>query len=139
MKYFKLKELTSSATAIIKCIDNTPSKEIEQNLIALVDDVLDVIREKCGFPINVTSGYRCVELNSAVGGAKTSQHMKGEAADLQGKNKEQTRKIFEVAKELNLHDQLLFEKNKKGVQWVHISYKRPKDLNRHQTIDNYIA
>lgn len=134
--YFSITELTHSDTANMFGINNTPSKEIADKLHVLITECLDPIREKCGFPITVTSGYRCEKLNKKVGGVSNSQHVKGEAADLIGKNDEQTRKIFEVAKSLGNFDQLLFEKNvSSGKKWVHISYK--KTGNRKQCIDNY--
>lgn len=74
MKFFSIKELTKSTTAQQKGIKNVPSKEQEQNLIALIENVLDPLREAYGKPIVVTSGFRCKELNKAVGGAASSQH-----------------------------------------------------------------
>lgn len=82
MKYFTITELTKSATATKQGIDNTPSAEVTANLTALVDKVLDPLREIYGKPIYVSSGYRCPKLNKAVGGVSNSQHLKGEAADL---------------------------------------------------------
>ena len=82
MKYFSYEELTKSITAKNKGIDNTPSIEIKKNLKALVDNILDPLREAYGKPITVTSGYRCPKLNTAVKGAKNSQHIKGQAADI---------------------------------------------------------
>ena len=82
MKFFTIKELTKSTTAQQKGIKNVPSKEQEQNLIALIENVLDPLREAYGKPIVVTSGYRCPALNKAVGGASNSQHMTGQAADI---------------------------------------------------------
>ena len=82
MKYFTLKELTRSTTATAKGIDNTPTPEVEKNLTLLVENVLDPLREIYGKPITVNSGYRCPELNKAVGGSKTSDHVKGFAADI---------------------------------------------------------
>ena len=128
MSYFTIKELTNSSTAKKLGIDNTPTPEIRVKLNTLIS-ALDKIRERYGKPITVTSGYRCPELNKAVGGAVNpdgtpkSQHCKGEAADLVGENKTETKKIFDIAKELGNYDQLLFETNKAGSVWVHISYK----------------
>ena len=128
MSYFTIKELSNSSTAKKLVIDNTPTPEIRVKLNTLIS-VLDKIRERYGKPITVTSGYRCPELNRAVGGAVNpdgtpkSQHCKGEAADLVGENKAETKKIFDIAKELGNYDQLLFETNKAGAVWVHISYK----------------
>ena len=128
MSYFTIKELTNSSTAKKLGIDNTPTPEIRVKLNILIS-ALDKIRDRYGKPIKVTSGYRCPELNKAVGGAVNpdgtpkSQHCKGEAADLVGENKAETKKIFDIAKELGNYDQLLFETNKAGAVWVHISYK----------------
>ena len=74
MKYFTMTELTASATARRKGIDNTPDMQAKANLTALVSNVLDPLRELYGKPIVVTSGYRSVKLNRAVGGAARSQH-----------------------------------------------------------------
>lgn len=79
--YFTIKELCYSYTAEQKGIDNSPSKEIEEHLKELIS-FLNPIREKWGSGIRVNSGYRCPELNKAVGGVDTSAHMLGYAADL---------------------------------------------------------
>ena len=77
MKYFTINELCASSTAARLGIRNIPNEEIKSNLIALVDNVLDPLRTSYGKPIIVSSGYRCLALNQAVGGSKTSQHVKG--------------------------------------------------------------
>lgn len=82
MKYFTIDELTKSATAKRFGIDNTPNNVIVANLKSLIENVLDPLRTKWGAPIIVTSGYRCDKLNKAVGGASSSQHVKGQAADI---------------------------------------------------------
>ena len=82
MKYFTIKELCKSSTAVQKRIDNTPNSEIVNNLKQLVDQVLDPLRKRYGKPIKVNSGYRCEQLNKAVKGAANSQHIKGLAADI---------------------------------------------------------
>lgn len=83
MKYFTIKELTASATAARKGLDNMPeSVEIIDNLIALGDHVLDPLRTAMGFPVIISSGYRCKALNAAVGGTPNSSHMRGLAADI---------------------------------------------------------
>ena len=62
-------------------LDNTPGERERLALLALVEKVLDPLREALGEPIRITSGYRSPELNRLVGGVPTSQHLKGEAAD----------------------------------------------------------
>lgn len=119
MKYFTIKELTKSSTAEAKGIDNTPTPEVERNLTALVDNILDGVREIYGKPITVNSGYRCPELNKAVGGSATSDHVKGFAADITGGSKEENERLFNIIKQ-NFHfSQLIDEKN---FSWVHVSY-----------------
>ncbi len=82
MKFFTIAELCKSTTADRLGINNRCRQEHVTALTALVDNVLDPLRTWWGKPITVNSGYRCPELNAAVRGSKTSQHMKGEAADL---------------------------------------------------------
>ena len=120
MKYFTIKELCKSSTAIQKGINNTPNSEIVNNLKQLVDCILDPLRERYGKPITVNSGYRCSALNKAVGGSKTSQHIKGLAADITAGSSKENKILFQLAQELNLpFDQLIDEKN---FSWVHISF-----------------
>ena len=86
MKYFRLSEFTRSTTAQHLGIDNTPSEEAVKNLSHLVWNVLDPLRERWGSAIIVNSGFRCEELNKAVGGAKASYHRLGMAADIRPRN-----------------------------------------------------
>ena len=122
MKYFTMNELTHSATAIRKGIDNTPDNTAKANLTALAANILDPLREAYGKPIVVSSGYRCAKLNRAVGGVARSQHITGQAADIQSvsKSKADHKKLFELAQRLRLpYDQLIDEYDYK---WVHISF-----------------
>ena len=131
-KYFTIAELVKSDTANKKKINNTPTKEIENNLNQLITNILDPLRESWGNPIIVSSGYRCQELNKAVGGAKTSQHTLGQAADIHTKSntREENKKLFDLIKSLKLpFDQLINEYNYK---WVHVSYS-PR--NRRQILN----
>lgn len=122
MGYFTVKELTRSVTAEAKKIDNTPNPEAEANLKELISNVLDPLRKAYGRPIMVTSGYRSPRLNAAVGGVKTSQHQKGQAADITARSPAENKKLFDLAQELNLpFCQLIDEKKYK---WVHISYDK---------------
>ena len=84
MKHFSISELTASATALREGIDNRPSKCAYHLLHVLVQQLLDPIREAWGEPIVVSSGYRCKELNTLIGGVKNSPHMLGCAADIIG-------------------------------------------------------
>lgn len=128
MKYFTLKELTRSDTASRMKIGNTPTAEAVKNLTALVDNVLDPLREMYGKPIYISSGYRCPELNKAVGGVSGSQHKTGQAADINQRSREENARIFKLIEENLDFDQLLWEN---GGQWVHVSF-RADGKNRRQ-------
>jgi len=118
---FYLIEFTRSQTAIRKGIDNQPNTPEIQNLIRLCNAVLQPLRVALGFPIHISSGYRCPFLNAAIGGARSSQHQYGKAADVDHptKNKE----IFDYIKNYLTFDQLIWEfGNKERPDWVHVSY-----------------
>lgn len=120
MEYFTIKELCCSGTAIRSGIDNTPTAEVRQNLTALVDNILDPLRRAWGRPLAVNSGYRCAALNRAVGGATSSQHLTGHAADITTGNPTDNRRLFQLVQSLGLpFDQLIDESN---FTWIHISH-----------------
>jgi zinc D-Ala-D-Ala carboxypeptidase len=81
-QHFSVEEMTFSETAVRHGLDNRPNTRIIQNLTELCEELLEPIRELAGGPINVTSGYRSAMVNSVVGGSLNSQHMSGEAADI---------------------------------------------------------
>lgn len=124
MKYFSIKELTKSETATKKGIENTPNAEQVKNLEALIDNLLDPIREQWGAAIYVTSGFRSVALNKAVGGVANSHHLGGYAADLTVKSQAGNKALFEMIRCSKLRwTQLISEKTTAhGCGWVHISY-----------------
>ena len=122
MKWFALKEFVKSNTAARLGINNNPSEDVKKNIELLVEKILDPLRERFGKPIIVTSGYRCKELNKAVGGAAKSQHMSGEAADIRTveDSKSANKELFNLIIELGLpFDQLI---NEHDYDWVHVSY-----------------
>lgn len=131
---FTIDELCESAVARSRKINNEPSADVINNLWQLITSCLQPIRDRYGKPIIVSSGYRCAALNKAVGGAKTSQHTTGEAADIVGQNnsKEQLKKILNAALSVADYDQLILEV--KGVQkWLHISH-RANGLQRREVL-----
>lgn len=120
MKYFTIEELCRSDRARQMGINNTPTNDIIDSLSDLVENVLDPVREKFGSPIIVNSGYRCPELNKVVGGAPTSQHVKGEAADITTGSREGNKRLFEIIRDNLEYDQLI---NEHDFSWVHVSYR----------------
>ena len=129
VSYFTISELTASATALREGIDNRPNKCAFHLLHVLVDQLLDPIREAWGEPIVVSSGYRCKELNTLIGGAKNSHHLLGCAADLIAGNKADHRRLFKLIQQMQQQGkirftQLIWEGNGR---WIHVSYV-PSDL-----------
>lgn len=120
MKYFTIAELCRSNTAEKYLIDNKCTKEHAANLTALVNNVLDPLREAYGKPITVNSGFRCEKLNRKVGGAKTSDHLHGMAADITAGSPKENRRLFYLIQELGLPFKQLIDE--KGFSWVHVSY-----------------
>ena len=129
MKYFTIKELSHSDTAVARGIDNYPAAEAIPNLPKLVENVLDPLREKYGKPIRVSSGYRSAILNRSVNGATSSQHRLGEAADITVGSKEENRKLFEIIRLELPFDQLIDERD---FSWVHVSFREGR--NRKQVL-----
>lgn len=130
MKYFTIAELCKSTMADQYGIDNRCKKEHVVNLTALVNNVLDPLREAYGKPITVNSGFRSPALNKKIGGVSTSDHLKGMAADITGGSPVENKKLFYLIQSLKLpFKQLIDEKN---FDWVHVSYD-PNNL-KHQVL-----
>ena len=125
-KNFSLEELIESTTAKVKKIDNTPNSNIKENLECLCKNVLQPIRDKYGRAITITSGYRSPKLNAAVGGAKNSQHLLGQAADIKCTATSKAF-LFNLIKDMINKDeikvgQLIWEYgSKKEPNWIHVS------------------
>lgn len=99
--------------------------ECAQNLRSLCKEVLQPLRTAWGQPLVVSSGYRCAGLNAVVGGASTSQHLEGKAADIVASN---PYALAALAKSLGLpYDQM-------GLYgtFVHLSYDPDKVMQRGQ-------
>jgi hypothetical protein len=124
-KNFSVAELSKSEAAVRQGLDNTPSLTVIDNLQALVDNILQPVRDKFG-PVVVTSGYRSPAVNKAIGGSATSDHTKGQAADFEVlgmANKD----LAEWIKDNLKFTQLILEfpsKNDPNAGWVHCSYDK---------------
>jgi uncharacterized protein YcbK (DUF882 family) len=130
-KNFTLEEFERSDTAKRLKIDNHVPQFAVPRLRTLCEKVLQPVRDHFGVPIIITSGYRCPDLNDAVKGATSSQHMKGEAADF--KIRAQNIKLYDIYLWMvdNLQfDQLIWEVRPNS-KWIHVSYKATGE-NRQQ-------
>ena len=130
--HISYKEATFSQTAIRKDIDNTPSEEILERMKAVAENVFEPLRAHVGGPIKINSFYRSINLNMAIGGAKSSQHTRGEAIDLDDalgcmSNKD----MFTFIKDELDFDQLIWEfGDDENPAWVHVSYVSPENNRR---------
>jgi len=125
-----LSEVLVSQTAKRLGLSNEPTKEHLENLNIIAYKIFQPVRDYFKVPIYVSSGYRSKELNKAIGGAKTSQHMKGEALDLDADvygvitNSD----IFNYIKDNLEFDQLIWEfGDDKSPNWVHVSFSEGKN------------
>lgn len=133
-KNFTLEELVYSETANNYGIKNEPDENVVYNLKKLCENVLQPVRDKFGAVI-VTSGYRCEKLNKIIGSKETSQHLYGQAADIQIKNAD-LKEVFNFIKNNLVFDQLLLEYSKK-TKWIHVSYTTLR--NRKYSNNKYIV
>lgn len=128
-KHITLHEATTSPTALRLGIKNEPDKEMIEHMVLVAEKCFEPLREWYGKPLKVNSFYRCYELNKAVGGSATSQHVKGQAIDISAGSKEENKKLFEWCKANLTYDQLINEYN---FSWVHISFAL--NMNRNQVL-----
>lgn len=125
-----VKEFTESPTATNRGINQTMDNTTYQKAVDLCVNVFEPIRAHLGRPIKINSGYRSPALNRAVGGAKTSQHVKGEAMDLNIKDKET---FYWIVDNIDFDQCILEHPDANGnPSWIHISYR--KGANRKQVL-----
>ena len=135
-QHFTLAELTASATGKRLGIDNTPPPEHIAKLV-LTAEMLERVRALLQSPVIVTSSYRSMKLNVAVGGVTSSDHARGQAADIVapgfGTPYEVAKKLAPFVSMIGI-GQLILE-GVKGKQWVHVSTRMAdKPSNRVITI-----
>ena len=125
---FSISELCHSNVAKKYNIDNTPNIKICDNLLLLIFNVLQPLRDNLGKPIIITSGYRCEKLNRhpEINGALNSEHIRGYAVDFIV-NKAKTEDVVNWVRKQNIKWTQLIDEHSKNTSWVHISYN-PNNL-----------
>jgi len=121
---FTLKELTKSDTATRLGIDNTPDESVIESLKLLCENVLQPVRDHFGKSVTVNSGFRSPETNQATGGSKTSDHCKGQAADIEIEGISNPDLAHWIMDNCD-YTQLILEFYTQGQPnsgWVHVSY-----------------
>ena len=134
-KHCSYREGTHSDTAQKHGVDNTPTEEHLETMKVTAEKLFEPLREYVGAPIRVNSFYRSEDLNVLLkGGARRSQHMKGEAMDLDALGGRSNAEMFMIIKDQLDFDQLIWEGgNNKEPEWVHVSYTE-KRKNRKQVL-----
>lgn len=130
---FSLVEMVKSETALRHGLDNTPGEVEIENLRVLCEKVLQPVRDHYGRGVKVNSGFRHPEVNAAVGGSKTSDHCKGQAADIEIPGVPNAELAKWISENLQF-TQVILEFYTPGVPdsgWVHVSYN-PADLKKQQ-------
>ncbi len=120
--HFILYEFTRSGTALQHNLPNTPTAAQVSSLTSLCENVLEPLRQHFG-PIVISSGFRSAAVNKLVGGSSTSQHMRGEAADLVLGDEERGMRMYEYIRDHLPFDQLILEPmGAVHPRWIHVSY-----------------
>jgi hypothetical protein len=128
--HFTLAELTRSQEAVRRGLPNVPDDDALADLRKLVEFILDPLREAVG-PVFISSAYRSPRVNTLIGGARTSQHVLGQAADLTVPGMLVPEVVAKI-REMGLpFDQLIDEFSDGGSGWVHVSYS---DRHRRQVL-----
>jgi len=131
--HFSFREFVKSDYAIRHGLDNIPSSWEIECMRALCENVMEPIRTLCGDKtIIITSGYRSKIVNAGIGGSKTSQHKKGQAADFEVLGMGNKAVINLIRKSEIQWDQLIYEFGEEG--WVHVSYAKDVIPQRHMVL-----
>ena len=128
---FSLTEMVKSETALRHDMDNTPGETEIENLKQLCEQVLQPVRNHFQTGVKVNSGFRHPEVNAKVGGSKTSDHCKGQAADIEIPGIPNADLAIWIMDNLQ-YTQLILEFYTPGIPdsgWVHVSYD-PANLKK---------
>lgn len=131
-------EAIHSQTAKRKGIDNTPNPNQIEAMKLLAEKVFEPLREWVGGPIKVNSFFRSPDLNTAIGGSKTSQHCKGQAIDIDDVYGYKTNsEMYHWIKENLSFDQMIWEfGTDTQPNWIHVSYVSEEN-NRNRCLKAY--
>ena len=135
-KHISYKEATHSATALRRDLDNTPNDEQLKCMEEVAENLFEPLREWVGGPIKVNSFFRGEPVNTAIGGSKRSQHMKGQAIDIDDTFGYKTNaEMYHYIKDNLDFDQMIWEfGNDENPNWVHISWVSHRTNRKKLTI-----
>lgn len=115
-----MSELIYSETAIKNNINNMPDINSLDNMLELIVNCLQPVRDLIKKPMIITSGYRNSQVNKLVGGANNSGHLTGRCADIHV-NGMTAKELYNFIKKSGVkYRQCILENN----SWVHLDYKK---------------
>ena len=137
-KHISYNEAIRSNTALRRGIENIPNDDQLHFMEIIAEKIFEPLRVYVGGPIKITSFFRCPELNTAIGGSKTSQHCKGQAMDIDDVFGYKTNaEMYHYIKENLNFDQLIWEcGDDENPAWVHVSYVSD-EKNRNRCLKAY--
>lgn len=123
-KHISYKEATHSNTALRRGLENIPDDDQLKCMEEIAEGLFEPLREWVGGPIKITSMFRGEPVNTAIGGSKNSQHMKGQALDLDDTYGHKTNaEMYHYIKDNLDFDQLIWEfGDNENPNWIHVSY-----------------
>ena len=135
-KHVSWKEGTYSRTGERLDLDNTPNEDQLKCMKAIAENIFEPLREWVGGPVKINSFFRGEPVNTAIGGSTRSQHMKGQAIDIDDTFKHKTNaEMFHFIKDNLDFDQLIWEfGTDDNPNWVHVSYVTHRDNRKKLTI-----
>ena len=135
-KHISYKEGTYSQTALRRGLDNTPNEEQLKCMKEVAENLFEPLREWVGGPIKINSFFRGEPVNTAIGGSKYSQHMKGQAMDIDDTFGHKTNaEMYHYIKDNLDFDQLIWEfGDDKNPNWIHVSYVTHRENRKKLTI-----
>jgi len=135
-KHISYHEGTYSQTGVRRNLDNTPNEDQLKCMKEVSENLFEPLREWVGGPIKINSFFRGEPVNTAIGGSTRSQHMKGQAIDIDDTFGHKTNaEMYHYIKDNLNFDQLIWEfGNDENPNWLHISWVSHRPNRKKLTI-----
>jgi len=138
-KHITIREACHSEMAKRMGIDNCPDEDTLKVMQHTALCLFEPLRNHFDVPVKINSFFRSKKVNRLVGGSRTSQHVKGEAIDIDDVYSRKfgvtNRDFFEWLRNHVNFDQLIWEfGDDDNPDWVHVSCKMNVNKNRHQVL-----
>lgn len=134
-EHITLHEATHSDTAVKKGLKNIPNAEQLENMKQVAVMCFEPVRKWYGKPLTINSFFRSPEVNKAVNGSKTSDHLKGNSIDLDAGSRAENLKLFNWMKSNLIFDQLIWENDG---EWIHVSFRKGGNRNEVKNLTQII-